>query len=141
MGQKALGIDLSPTAIELARAKAVERGASARFLVADALALEALGEVFDTVLDCGFFHVLDDLARGRFVEGLRHVVRSPGGRYHLLCFSERQLGVMGPRRVTQGEIRAAFADGWHVERIEPARLETLTHDGGAEAWLATISRV
>jgi hypothetical protein len=40
--------------------------------------------------------------------------------------SDRQPGVLGPRRVTQEEIRATFADGWRVDSIEPA-LEEREH--------------
>ena len=63
LGHEAVGVDMSVRAIEMARTKAAERGVEARFLVADALRLVELGEQFETVLDCGFFHVLDDDAR------------------------------------------------------------------------------
>ena len=56
--------------------------------------LAALGEQFDTVLDCGLFHVLDDDDRVQFDDSLR-VVLPTGGRYHMLCFSDRQRGDWG----------------------------------------------
>jgi SAM-dependent methyltransferase len=59
-GHEAVGVDTSNRAIERAKSKANERGVRARFLVADALLLADLGEQFDTVLDCGLFHVFDD---------------------------------------------------------------------------------
>src|SRR6266542_3914975 len=65
----ATGIDAAPTAIAIAERKARERDLSARFLVRDALEIDSLGERFDTVLDCGLFHVLDDDDRLRFVKG------------------------------------------------------------------------
>jgi cyclopropane fatty-acyl-phospholipid synthase-like methyltransferase len=138
LGLTAVGVDLSPTAIELAKAKARERGVDVRFVLADALDLPALGERFDTVLDCGFFHVLDDAARVTFATGLRAVM-VPGGRYHMLCFSDRMPGNVGPRRVSREEIRSAFSDGWTVESIEPAVIETTTPDRVAIAWHATIT--
>ena len=64
LGYEAVGIDLSVRAIELAETKATERGVDVRFVVADALRLVDLGERFDTVLDCGLFHVLNDDERG-----------------------------------------------------------------------------
>jgi SAM-dependent methyltransferase len=139
LGLEATGVDAAPTAIDAAGRKARDRGLTARFLVWDALQLAALGEVFDTVLDSGLFHVFQDDDRPRFVDGLRAVVR-PGGRYLLLCFSDRQPGLWGPRRVTQAEIRASFDDGWRVDSIEPARFEVSISPGGAMAWLATITR-
>src|SRR2546423_1415592 len=85
-----------------------------------------------------------------------------GGRCSMLCFSERQPGDWGPRRVTQNEIRASFDDGWRVDSIQPARfdvtidpngqLQLPSHQGGvdlvdvgmqgdgAHAWLAAINR-
>src|SRR5580704_13313381 len=50
-GADATGVDISPRAIERARAKAAERGLPARFEVADVLRLGELGMTFDTVID------------------------------------------------------------------------------------------
>jgi ubiquinone/menaquinone biosynthesis C-methylase UbiE len=139
LGLQATGVDLAPSAIAIAQGKARQRGLAARFLVGDALRLEALGERFETVLDCGLFHLFEDDERVRFVEGLRVVV-PPGGRYHLLCFSDRVPGTLGPRRVSQEEIRASFGEGWRVDAIEEARIETTVIPAAVPAWLATITR-
>src|SRR6266508_3687406 len=114
-------------------------GLEARFLIADALDLAALGEPFDTVLDCGLFHVFDDHDRRLFVDSLGVAVE-PGGRYFMLCFSDRQPGDWGPRRVRQDEIRSSFADGWRIDSIEPAVLEITIDPAGAAAWLAALTR-
>ena len=139
LGLEATGVDTSPTAIARADRKASERGLTARFLVQDALELESLGEEFGTVLDCGLFHIFDDEDRPRLVESLRAVMGT-GARYHMLCFSDRQPGDWGPRRVSRAEIRASFSDGWQVESTERAKLEVTIDPDGAEAWLATIRR-
>ena len=139
LGLDATGVDAAATAIDAARGKARDRGLTARFIVWDALRLAALGELFDTVLDSGLFHVFQDDDRPRFVDGLRAVIR-PGGRYLMLCFSDRQPGVWGPRRLTKAEIRASFDDGWRVDSIEPARFDVTIDPNGALAWLATITR-
>jgi cyclopropane fatty-acyl-phospholipid synthase-like methyltransferase len=139
LGLEATGLDAAPAAIEAARRKARDRGLTARFLLWDALRLAELGERFDTVLDSGLFHVFADEDRPRFVDGLWAVLL-PGGRYLMLCFSERQPGLWGPRRVTQAEIRASFADGWRVDAIEPARFDVTIDPDGAHAWLVTITR-
>jgi 2-polyprenyl-3-methyl-5-hydroxy-6-metoxy-1,4-benzoquinol methylase len=132
-------VDTAPTAIATAERKARERGRTVRFLVANALDLGSLGQQFDTVLDCGLFHVLGDEDRAAFVKSLAAAVR-PGGRYFMLCFSERQPGDQGPRRVTQAEIRSSFAHGWTVDSIEPAPLENVMGPP-ILAWLAAITRV
>jgi cyclopropane fatty-acyl-phospholipid synthase-like methyltransferase len=139
LGLEATGIDLAAAAIERAKEKAAQRGLQARFVVGSVLDLSGLGGQFDTVLDSGLFHVLEDDDRPVFVDGLRAVV-PPGGRYFLLCFSDRQPGVFGPRRITQDEIRAAFADGWRVDSIQPVMIDSAVQRGAARAWLASTTR-
>jgi SAM-dependent methyltransferase len=139
LGLDATGIDAAPTAIAMAERKALDRGLTARFLVGNALELGSLGEQFDTVLDCGLFHVLDDEDRLRYVDSLRAVVPA-GGVYHMLCFSDLQPGEWGPRRVSQDEIRASFGDGWRVDSIDPARIDSTLGGERPLAWRATIVR-
>jgi len=139
LGHVVVGVDAVPAAIERAGAKMLEKGLQVQFLVADARRLDALGRMFDTVIDSGLFHVFSDQDRVAYVESLASAVRG-GGRVFILCFSEREPGDWGPRRVTERELRDAFRDGWEVERIVPERLETnLGHD--VEGWLATVRRV
>jgi len=140
LGLDATGIDTAPAAIAIARHKAQERGLIARFLVWDALQLASLHEQFDTVLDSGLFHVFHDANRSWFVESLAASIPA-GGRYYLLCFSDRQPGGWGPRRVTQDEIRATFEDGWHVDSMEAATIHITIDPDGARAWRAAITRV
>jgi SAM-dependent methyltransferase len=139
LGLEATGIDLARTAIATAEGKARERGVTARFLIWNALQLEALNEQFDTALDCGLFHVFEDDDRPRFVDSLRKAVPS-GGRYHMLCFSDRQPGDWGPRRVTQDEIRANFDHGWRIDSIEATKIDVTIDPDGAHAWLASVTR-
>jgi cyclopropane fatty-acyl-phospholipid synthase-like methyltransferase len=139
IGLDATGVDSAPTAIAIAERKAQERGLRARFVVWDALDLGSLDERFDTVVDSGLFHVFDDADRAAFVESLRAAV-VPGGRYHMLCFSDRQPGEFGPRRVSQEEIRGAFAEGWRVEAIDAATMEVTFRPEGVHAWRASIVR-
>jgi hypothetical protein len=42
--------------------------------------------------------------------------------------------------VTEGEIRANFADGWRIDSIEPAQFDTLLASE-VLAWLARITRI
>lgn len=139
MGLDATGVDTARTAIGLAERKASERGLSARFLTWDALQLAALGESFDTVLDCGLFHVFDDRERPAFVSALGDSMH-PGARYFMLCFSDLEPDGWGPRRIRQDEIRASFSAGWQIEGIEPTRLELTFEPGSVHAWLASIRR-
>jgi len=138
-GHEAVGVDISAQAIALAKRKAAERSLEVRFLVWDAIRLPELAEQFDTVLDCGLFHVFDDGDRERFVFGLTAVI-PVGGHYHMLCFSDRQPGDWGPRRVSQEEIRASLASGWTVDSIEPVVLDITIDPTGALAWHVAATR-
>jgi cyclopropane fatty-acyl-phospholipid synthase-like methyltransferase len=139
---RALGVDVSSRAIELARHKADERGVQASFEVLDALLLAALGRSFNTIVDSGLFHVFDHGTRARYVTAV-HAVLRPGGHLHLMCFSDREPGDWGPRRVSERELRAAFSSGWRIDSLAPDRFDinpglgTLT----AEAWLADLLRL
>ena len=140
-GADAVGVDVSRRAIEQARRKAAERRLSARFEVADALSLGQSGRTFDTVIDSGLFHVFDDEQRGRYVAGLASVLR-PGGACYLMCFSDREAGDWGPRRVHEDEIGSAFADGWTVTGIaaDTFTINPVVGSPVAQAWLATLRR-
>lgn len=139
-GHRVLGVDEAPTAIEAARRKAVERGLDAAFQVADALDLRKLRRRFETVIDCGLFHVFSDEDRGRYVESLGEVLAS-GAVLHLLCFSDAEPPGRGPRRVTEEELRGAFRGGFALNALRGARFESRIHEGGARAWLATFTRI
>lgn len=138
---EATGVDLSQTAIDAARAKAASRGISARFEVGDALNLGKPAASFSTVIDSGLFHVFGDEDRARYVASLASVLE-PGGSIYLMCFSDRQPGDFGPRRVHQEELRAAFSEGWIIDSITADTFDVNRIGAAtvAQAWLAVIRR-
>jgi SAM-dependent methyltransferase len=137
LGLPVLGVDMAATALEMARAKAADRGIDVEFVAADALQLGRLGRRFDTVLDSGLFHTFNRDERPEYVASLAAVTEH-GGTLYVLCFSDDGAD-LGPHPVSQAELRAAF-DRWDVVTIEPSRLQTRFHRDGAPAWLATIRR-
>lgn len=127
-GHAAVGVDVAPTAIAQARSKAAERGLDVTFIVGNVLDLpDHLDGTFDTVIDSAVFHVFNDEDRGRYVRSLAAVLE-PGGRYFMIGFSDQVPGTVGPRRLSEAEIRAAFADGWDIESIADATLVTAEVD-------------
>jgi len=59
-----------------------------------------------------------------------------------MCFSEREPGDWGPRRVTQQELRTTFADGWRIDSIDAVHFATTLNDApSVEAWLAAMTRL
>jgi cyclopropane fatty-acyl-phospholipid synthase-like methyltransferase len=145
-GCQVRGIDFIEEAINRARRKAAAQGLPVTFLVKDALTLEDWNERFDNVIDSGLFHVFGDEDRQRYVEGLATALK-PGGRLFLMCFSDEEPGTQGPRRVSKQELDNAFAEGWSIESIEPARAEVRPDmkdlqfsEGGPKAWFVVVRR-
>jgi SAM-dependent methyltransferase len=145
-GHNVTGIDFLEQPIAVAKRKARDRGLRATFLVMDALYLDTLPEVFDSVIDCGLFHVFSDDHRGRYVEVLASVIK-PGGEVFMMCFSDKEPPGDGPRRISHQDIHRAFAEGWEVESITESRFEVRPDldniqfsDGGPFAWFCVIRR-
>ncbi|HTM55256.1 MAG TPA: class I SAM-dependent methyltransferase [Pirellulales bacterium] len=144
-GHKVTGIDYLDEPIRRAKQKAAERGITASFLVMDALALGEMPEMFDSAIDSGLFHVFSDADRTRYVAGLASVIK-PGGRLFLMCFSDEEPGTTGPRRVSQAELRTAFATGWEIESITPNRFQVIPEfretfsPGGPKTWFVIARR-
>lgn len=139
-GHEAWGVDVVPMAIDQAKAKSKLRDVEAVFLVGDALELEHLNRTFDTVLDCGLFHIFSDPERVLYARQLAKVV-APGGVLHLMVMSDwEDPGWGGPRRISQAEILEVFANGWRFEDIREARFATTLQRVRGHAWLATLVR-
>lgn len=137
-GLSVMGIDISPVGLDLARQIAKARGVSVEFTVGDAYNLASLGRRFDTVIDSGLYHMLDDYER--YVRSLAEVV-VPGGRIHLLCYSDREPPGPGPRRVPERELRTSFSRGFRIDTLREANCEGLIRPEGAHGWYASITRL
>lgn len=133
LGYEVLGVDGAPTAVDIARRHAAERGVDARFAVGDAFDLSAVrGDEapYDTVLDSALFHVFDDADRVRYVRSLGRVTR-PGGLVHVLALSDTGRG-FGPA-VTARQLLDAFGAGWTVEDLTATTYRGVITDIHAEA--------
>jgi SAM-dependent methyltransferase len=139
LGLDVTGVDLAPRALHAAETKARDRNLIARFLRHDARRLADLGESFDTVLDCGLFHVFGE-DRGTYVDSVRSVL-VPGGRFFILCISETEPHDWGPHRITRTQITAAFAHTWRIDSIEPSTIEITPDPGAVQAWLVTLTAI
>jgi SAM-dependent methyltransferase len=141
LGLRVLGVDASETALSIAREKAAARDLDADFVLADALRLDRVGGVFETVLDCGLFHTFDSAERGEYVTSLASVT-GPGTNLHMLCFSDVGPGTCGPHPVSEDELRAAFrGEGWSISSLAADRIHTRFGPEGFPAWLARIERI
>ena len=135
------GLDAVPEALERARKKTEKAGLkqSPEFILGDALRLAESGLKARTVLDCALFHTFSDEERGEYIRGLEAVV-SPGGRLHILSFSELETRQPGPRRLSLSEITGSFATGWRVEDSVRCRYWDRVRPDGAHAWRVSFVR-
>lgn len=141
-GHVVWGIDSSHTAIQRARKKSQQRNLNTTFVIGSALELDVLGEGFHTVIDCGLFHIFDNQQREQYIKGLQHVML-PNACLYLLCFSDREPGNWGPRRIKRSDLRQLFTpeNGFRVRAIVETRFYLQEYPEGARAWLASIERL
>ena len=135
------GLDAVPEALERARKKTEQAGLkqSPEFVLGDALRLAESGLKARTVLDCALFHTFSDEERKDYIRGLEAVL-SPGGRLHILSFSELETRQPGPRRLSLLEITGSFEAGWRVEDSVRCRYWDRVRPDGAHAWRVSFVR-
>ena len=135
------GLDAVPEALERARKKTEQAGLkqSPEFVLGDALRLAESGLKARTVLDCALFHTFSDEERKDYIRGLEAVL-SPGGRLHILSFSELETRQPGPRRLSLSEITGSFGAGWGVEDSVRCRYWDRVRPDGAHAWRVSFVR-
>lgn len=131
-GHPVTGVDLAPSAVELAKRKATKRGLNVEFQTADATELHGYDGYFDTVLDSGLLHCLPTRSQRRYLDVLRRVCRT-GGKAAVLCFAD----VPGARtpdggRLTEGWLRELFAEGWEIDALEATDIVGVVPDGLGE---------
>ncbi len=141
-GFSVVGIDIVPRAIQLARSKVIEENVKVDFIVGSALELHLhlKKDEFDNVIDSGFFHTLGDNERRVFAKQVYRVLRD-GGNYFMLCFSDKEPGLRGPRRVSKMEINETFSSMFRINYIRETIFATRIEDEGAKAYITSATKV
>ena len=101
-GFNVTGVDISPTAIKIARENAEKKRVKINFLIADVLGdLDEIKETFDFAYDWGLLHHIFPEKRKKYVENVYRIL-NPRGKYLSVCFSEKdpQFGGSGKYRKT-----------------------------------------
>jgi len=135
-------MDIAHLAIRRGKAKAAKERVEVDFRVGDALKLDEYYDegFFDAVVDSGMFHTLGDDERPIFARQIRRVLAT-GGSYFMLCFSDKEPGDWGPRRVSKREIEETFSGLFRVNYIRDAYFATRHHRKGPQAYLASMTKV
>ncbi|MGO9225560.1 class I SAM-dependent methyltransferase [Mycobacterium sp.] len=128
-GYTTVGLDASPTAIELARREAERRGLSnAGFEVADISTFTGYDGRFNTVVDSTLFHSMPVELREGYQ---RSIVRAaaPGASYFVLVFDKAAVPDGPINAVTPEELREVVSKYWVVDEIRPARIYAKLPEG------------
>jgi ubiquinone/menaquinone biosynthesis C-methylase UbiE len=139
-GFSVTSIDISPKAVGRAREKACLEEVRVNFIIGDALKLDeyfAAGH-FDTVVDSGFFHNISDEERLIFAKQVWDVLRD-GGRYFVICFSDKEIGFWGPRRITKKELKDTFSK-FTINYIRETNFSNRLHKKGANAYIVSMAK-
>ncbi len=137
-GYSVTALDGSVAAIERARQRAADAGATVTFGVADATNLTGYDGRFDTVIDSALLHCLDDAGRRAYAAGVHRSTR-PGARWFLYCFSDANInGVVAPRAaISPDTIRDTLTRaGWHIDFTGPT-----TYLGNAAGFACDIDAI
>ncbi len=123
-GYTVTGLDISPTALITAERRAHDAGVDVTFAVADSTKLEGYTDAFDTVIDSGMFHCLDDDGKRSYAAAVHRATR-PGATLLISCFSDANPpNEEWPRpAVSEQTLRDVLGGaGWDIESLEPATI-------------------
>ena len=121
-GYTTVGLDLSPTAIGLARAEAARRGLiNASFAVADIGSFTGYDRRFGTIVDSTLFHSIPVELRESYQQCIVRAA-APGASYFVLVFDRAGMPDSPPFAVTADELYEVVSQHWVIEDIAPARL-------------------
>ncbi len=121
-GFTTVGLDLSSTAIELAKAEAAKRGLiNASFMVADISAFGGFDGRFNTIVDSTLFHSIPVEARVGYQQSIVRAA-APGASYYVLAFDRAGLPNGPANPVTEDELREVVSKYWTIDEIRPARI-------------------
>ncbi len=129
-GFNVIGIDISPTALKLARETASNAGLFGFFQVGDIRQIPVEDRFIDFAYDRGCFHVLAPEDRPQAVREVHRVLRK-GGLYLLKVFSDKEPphpspspsrgegvgGGDGPHRFTRKELDDLFSGTFNTHRF------------------------
>src|ERR1700733_15399030 len=122
LGHTCVGLDLSPTAIELARREAEKWGLTkAAFEVADISSFTGHDSRFGTIVDSTLFHSIPVEAREGYQQSISRAA-APGASYFALVFDKAAVPEGPINAVTADELREGAARYWVVDEIRPARI-------------------
>jgi 2-heptyl-1-hydroxyquinolin-4(1H)-one methyltransferase len=121
-GYTTVGLDASPTAIELARREAEKRGVTeASFEVADISSFTGYDDRFGTIVDSTLFHSMPVELREGYQQSIVRAA-APGASYFVLVFDKAAVPEGPINGVNADELRDVVSKYWVIDDIRPARI-------------------
>jgi len=130
------GIDISATAIDIAKKSATEKDVKCNFITVDVLGdMTEINEQFDFAYDWHLLHHIYPENREKYINNVYRLLK-PGGQYLSVCFSEDspEFGGKGKYRKTpidtvlyfssEDEIRALLKPVFEIEELKTVDLES-----------------
>lgn len=139
-GFRVVGLDVSPTAIGRARAKAEHAGVSCQWLAADFMEEPVPGSKFGLVFDRGCFHVFDEAhEQARFARRVAEVLEEEGTWLSLIGSTDGPPRDTGPPRRSAKEIVIAAEPYFEILDLKSVAFdeEDLAH---IRAWVLHARR-
>ncbi len=129
------GVDISASAIDIAKKSAAEKGIKCTFITADVLGdMTEINELFDLAYDWEVLHHIFPKDREKYIDNVYRLLK-PGGQYLSVCFSEDspQFGGKGKYRKTpldtvlyfssEDEMRELFKTAFEIEELKTVDIE------------------
>ncbi len=141
-GYRVTGLDIAPTALITAERRALQARVDVPFATADATRLDGYAGAFDTVVDSGCYHCLDDAGRADYAVAIHRATR-PGATLLLSAFSDAN-AARGDRPlpvVSEQQLRQTLGDaGWTITSLESVTVPIDDAETEAVMWMLRASR-
>jgi ubiquinone/menaquinone biosynthesis C-methylase UbiE len=115
-GFNVIGIDISPSAVKLARENASNAGLFGFFQEGDIRQIPVEDRFIDFAYDRGCFHMLSSEDRPKAATEVWRVLKKDG-LYLLRVFSDKETGTDGPHRFTRKELEDLFKGKFKILKI------------------------
>ena len=109
-GFKVIGVDISPTAVEIAKARCSKRKVSCDYFVRNVLELK-FDNKFDFIFDRGCFHHIPEKDKPKYALLVNNLLKKKG-KFYLLCFSDKNPPF--EKNMSKNDIRFFFSEYFHI---------------------------
>jgi len=139
-GFEVTGLDISPTAVARAQARAASAGADCQFLTADLMAGDLPFGDFGVACDRGCFHCFDDAEdRDKFAAHVADLLEPEGLWISLLGSTDGPPRESGPPRRSLLDIAQAMESYFEILHLESTVFDQHDH-AQARAWLVVARK-